>query len=118
VAQSFVGDRRIVALVWADLGAHMSATIFLSGFAMATFWASGVFFLKFWKASHDKFFIYFATTCWLLATERLVSLFVHGAFEDISQVEMDNSSWVYCIRLLAFIMILIAIFEKNRAAKK
>lgn len=95
----------------------MNSTLFLSGIAMATFCASGIFFLKLWKASHDRFFMFFAVGCWLLSLERVVSLFVHGAFNPANITEIETSSWVYLMRLLAFVMILIAILEKNRKAK-
>lgn len=96
----------------------MNATLFLSGVAMAVFGASGIFFLKLWKASHDRFFMFFAVACWLLSIERVVSLFVHGSFNALDAHQTDSSSWVYVIRLFAFTMILIAIVEKNRIAKK
>lgn len=85
---------------------------------MAAFGFSGVFFLKFWKASHDRFFLFFAVACWLLSAERLVSLFVQGALTNLTNTQIDSSSWVYLIRLLAFATILVAVVEKNRSAKK
>jgi hypothetical protein len=118
LAKSFVRHGGLALTFWPHLGAYMNATLFFSGIAMATFGASGVFFLKFWKASHDRFFLFFAVACWLLSFERVVSLFVNGTLSDVSPAELDASSWVYLIRLLAFAMILIAIVEKNRKAKK
>lgn len=92
----------------------MNAIGFLSGMFAATFMASGVFFLKFWFASRDRFFIFFAVACWLIGVERIALLMISdGCGPATNTAEAD--SWVYLIRLLSFILILIAIIEKNRA---
>lgn len=95
----------------------MNPTSFLAGVAMMTFLASGVFFLKFWKASRDRFFLYFCIACWLLASERVVGLFVLREYEAITISVLEANSWIYLIRLCAFAFILIAILEKNRPRK-
>lgn len=87
---------------------------FLAGACMATFAASGVFFMKFWKASRDSFFLLFGLACWLIALERLAALFVHGALDAENPTAAESTGWMYIIRLLAFVLLLVAIIDKNR----
>ncbi|WP_413290573.1 DUF5985 family protein [Bdellovibrio sp. HCB337] len=89
-------------------------TVFLAGVSMAAFLASGLFFLKLWKASQDKFFKYFAVACWFLSLERVVVLFVQTPLSPEPKDQTELSFWIYLLRLCAFIMILVAIVEKNR----
>lgn len=86
-----------------------AAGIFLSGIYMATFGACGFFFLKFWRRSHDRFFLFFAWACWLIASERIALLF--------AATEHEPRSIVYFIRLAAFILIIAAIVNKNLERK-
>jgi hypothetical protein len=94
----------------------MIISIFLSGICMATFAASGVFFLKYWKASKDRFFLFFSVACWLLSIERIALVFLTNQYTAPDHAEV--ASWIYIFRLLAFAMILIAIVEKNRAKRQ
>jgi hypothetical protein len=86
-----------------------AAGIFLSGIYMATFAASGFFFLKFWQRTQDRLFIFFAWACWLIAAERVALLF--AAPED------EPRSYLYVIRLAAFLLIIAAIVNKNMQRK-
>lgn len=95
----------------------MNYVIFLAGVSGAAFAFSGLFFLKLWRAARDSFFAYFAIACGLLALERLVALFVSGALSYSSNSLPESESWIYLIRLLAFLMILIAIISKNMHRK-
>lgn len=88
---------------------------FLAGVTMATFAASGVFFLKFWRASRDRFYLLFSLACWLLALDRTTSVAVGISQQALRSVATESSSWVYLIRLVAYLMILFAIIEKNRS---
>lgn len=80
---------------------------FISGAIMMGFWVGGMFFLRFWRKTRDSFFLIFALAFWILALERLPLAFVEPAVE--------SRHYVYLIRLLAFILILFAIWSKNRA---
>jgi hypothetical protein len=106
-----------------NLGANMMPTmlmwtLFLSGVTMATFAASGVFFLKLWKASHDRFFLGFALACWLLSLERVAGLYVSSTLQNLRANTSESSIWIYLIRLLAFATILAVVIDKNRKQKK
>lgn len=64
-----------------------------------------LFFLRFWRTSRDRFFLYFALS---FAIEGL-----HRAYTAL-QLETGESSPVhYLIRLAAYTLILWAIVEKN-----
>jgi hypothetical protein len=95
----------------------MNLSLFVSGIFMATFAASGVFFLKFWRASRDRFFLYFCLACWLLATERIALLFVPGGYAS-DPMANEGRSMVQIFRLAAFALILIAVINKNRNAHR
>lgn len=99
------------------MGAHMNSnivdvsrefplTLFLSGVVFATFTASGLFFLKFWKKTRESFFLFFAFACWAIAFER-----VHMVLIDRNG---EVPTWVYFFRLFAFFLILLATYQANR----
>jgi hypothetical protein len=79
---------------------------FLSGGCMVAFAAIGFFFLRFWSKTRDRFFLWFAVAFWFLAVERIVLLFVGP--------ENELRPAVYLIRLASFVLIAIAVFNKNR----
>lgn len=93
----------------------MNGADFLNGISVATFAASGVFFLKFWKASRDRFYLLFTAACWLLSFERVVLFFVHDAAASIRSALTEASSWVYLFRLAAFAAILMAVVGRNKS---
>lgn len=95
----------------------MNYTLFLAGISMATFAASGLFFVKLWKAAQDRFFAFFAIACGLLSIERVVALFVQGVLDPSATPPPESTSWIYLIRLFAFSMIVIAIVSKNMHRK-
>ncbi|WP_428303938.1 DUF5985 family protein [Lacipirellula sp.] len=64
------------------------------------------FFLRFWRDTHDRLFAMFAVAFVLLGLTRL-GLAMSG---DASE---GNTSW-YWVRLAAFILILVAIADKNK----
>jgi hypothetical protein len=95
----------------------MNYTLFLAGISMAAFGASGLFFLKLWKGAQDRFFAFFAVACALLSIERVVALFVQGVLDPNAAPLPESTSWIYLIRLLAFMMIVVAIVGKNMHRK-
>ncbi len=64
-----------------------------------------LFFLRFWRASADRFFLYFAASFFIEGLHRLYSALNDAGGEDSPQH--------YLIRLLAYGLILWAILEKN-----
>jgi hypothetical protein len=79
---------------------------FLSGGCLAVFAAIGYFFLRFWCKTRDRFFVWFAVAFWVLSLERFMLLVVAP--------ENELRPAVYLCRLLAFVLIALAIIDKNR----
>lgn len=91
---------------------------FIAGVAMLAFAASGVFFLKFWKASRNRFYALFSTSCFLLAAERITLILRKGFDQPIRSEITEANSWVYLIRLAAFLILILAIWDQNRKKEK
>lgn len=83
---------------------------FLSGMAAALCLVAGLFFLRFWRKTRDRFFAFFAASFWLMAVHRFVNVILRDTNEHLVAV--------YSIRLIAFVLILVAIVDKNRAAPR
>lgn len=77
----------------------------LGAIAMASF-VAGLFFLRFWKSSKDRFFLFFAIAFWIEAVNRMMLALMVPSSEGIPVL--------YLIRFLAFGLILFAIVDKNR----
>jgi peptidoglycan/LPS O-acetylase OafA/YrhL len=66
---------------------------------------AGLFFLRFWSRTHDLLFGAFALAFWLLAANQgLVAL---------SDSPREEHSWFYLLRLIAFLVIIAAVINKN-----
>ena len=79
---------------------------FLHGAAAMGCLTAGLFFLKFWRETHDRLFLMFALAFWMLAAERVVL--------GLSITATEWREYVYLVRLGAFCVILYGIVEKNR----
>lgn len=90
--------------------------VFFAGIACAAFGASGVFFLKFWRASRDPFFLHFTVACWLLAIERCAIIALDHVPRD-PELGSESGIWVYLIRLVAFVVILMGVIRKNQRGR-
>jgi len=80
----------------------------ISGALMICCLVAGLFFLKFWRKTNDKLFMLFSFSFFLLSFERLVLGYLGSRNEP--------SPLIYLIRLLAFILIIYAIVDKNRSS--
>ena len=80
--------------------------IFINGAIAMACAAIGMFFLKFWKNTRDRLFALFAVAFWMLAVDRII-------INAIGQTE-TSSPEEYLPRLGAFLVIIVAIIEKNR----
>jgi peptidoglycan/LPS O-acetylase OafA/YrhL len=80
----------------------------LSGVIVAGYAAAGLFFLRFWRDTHDRLFAIFATAFWLLCLQRFLLVMQPPG------VSGENVAYLYLVRLLAFVLILVGILDKNR----
>jgi len=74
----------------------------LGGIIMGSF-VAGLFFLRFWKSTKDRFFLFFAVAFWIEAVNRVVLGLVEWS---------EDFPVIYLIRLCTFVLILYAIIEK------
>lgn len=78
----------------------------VSGMLVAGYLVAALFFARFWTQSRDRLFLLFAAAFGLLAIQRF-ALTVSGA-------PLEDQTWFYLLRLLAFAVIAFAIIDKNR----
>ena len=87
----------------------MLKTMLLGAIAMAAF-TIALIFVRFWRTTKDRFFLFFAAAFALLGIGRIVL----GAVPHSD----DQTPVIYLIQLLAFVVILFAVIDKNRRARK
>jgi hypothetical protein len=85
---------------------HVQLYAFLFGVLTALSLVCGLFFLRYWKSSGDRFFAFFAVAFWSLGANW--ALLVGRDPRD------EYMPYFYLLRLFAFLLILIAIVDKNR----
>jgi len=75
--------------------------------AIAVGWLlAGLFFFRFWWHTRDRFFLWFALSFWLEAANRVALGLWTGASE--------HSPFLYGVRVIAYGLILLAVWQKNR----
>ena len=79
---------------------------FLLGIIFTTSITVGVFFLKFWRRTGDLLFLAFSAAFIIEGLNRVSFLFIENPNE--------GSPIIYLVRLLAFLLIIVAIVWKNR----
>ena len=80
--------------------------LFVAGLLTMGYAVVALYFLRFWKRSGERLFIFFALAFALLAAQRL----------GLAFLSIVDDSWLYGLRLLAFLLLLVGILEKNRSA--
>lgn len=80
--------------------------LFSGAIAMA-YLVIALFFLRFWRNSADRLFLYFSLSFLIQAAHR-----IYAAIPNATVYAEDNPLH-YLIRLLAYLLILWAILEKN-----
>ena len=83
---------------------------FLAGAISMGFAVAALLFLKYWKRTADGFFLAFATAFLLLG--------INQALLSLTNVPLEERSSLYLIRLAAFLIIIGAMWSKNRQSKK
>jgi len=79
--------------------------VFLNGVSAGASVIAGMLFLRFWRDTGERLFIWFALAFWMFALNwSAVSLFP----------TVDEARYLHYVpRLLGFVLILVAIAEKN-----
>jgi hypothetical protein len=81
----------------------------VSGTMVTSYLVAATFFMRFWKSTRDRLFWMFGIAFCLLGIQRL-ALALAG---EVS----ENTTYLYMVRLVAFVLILVAIIDKNRVKK-
>lgn len=80
----------------------------LGGIAVACF-GVGLFFYTYWRSAGDRFFVYFMLSFWLQAANH-AAMAATGSWSDDRP---EN----YLVRALAYALILVAVWDKNRGRR-
>jgi hypothetical protein len=78
----------------------------LVGAIVAVSFVIGAFFMRFWRATRDRFFLLFALSFWLEAANRVLL--------GILPLWREDTPAYYLVRLLSYALIAGAIIDKNR----
>jgi hypothetical protein len=81
---------------------------FLLGAIVIACGVAGLFFLRFWRKTRDRLFLIFAVAFWTLGGNWLALAFINAD---------EVRTWLYAVRLAAFVLILLGIIDKNRPAR-
>jgi uncharacterized membrane protein HdeD (DUF308 family) len=82
--------------------------ILLGAIAMACLVAA-LFFLRFWRQTGDRLFLFFALSFFVEGVNRVVLGLVGHSNEE--------QPFFYLVRLFSFVLIAVAILDKNRKTK-
>lgn len=82
--------------------------LFLLGATCVASSVVALFFLRFWRDTRDRFFLLFALA---FISDGLVRLLLATRALD------ENEPFLYAGRLLMFLLIIVAILDKNRSSR-
>jgi hypothetical protein len=82
--------------------------VFLQAFSAAMALVVGLLFFRFWREARDRLFAFFGAAFLLMS----VSWTLLGLFSP----DEETRPYIYAIRLVAFLLIIAAIVDKNRHA--
>jgi hypothetical protein len=85
-------------------------TDFVAGLITMGFVVAVLFFLRFWRRTHDSLFLIFAGAFVLFALNQGLVVLVGTAREE--------HSWIYLLRIAGFTLIIVAIVHKNLVSKR
>ena len=77
----------------------------LAGALICAYAVAGVHFLRFWRRTGDRLFGHFALAFWLFALNQLAT--------SLPSVTAITNDYEYLLRVLGYVLILVAIVEKN-----
>lgn len=83
--------------------------VLLGGIAVASF-VVGLFFLRYWLSTRDRFFLFFMLSFWIEAANRVDMALTQSWNEDTPAH--------YIVRLVSYGLILVAIWDKNRPGRR
>ena len=78
---------------------------FLAGAVTIAYVIAAVHFLRFWRKTSDRLFVSFASAFLLFAANQFIISILWAADE--------RNSYAYILRIIGFVLILLAIVDKN-----
>lgn len=84
--------------------------LFLLGIVAMGCFAAGLFFLRFWNETRDRLFLAFGISFFIEAVNRSAL-----AFSDRPN---EGAPFFYLVRLLSYLLILVAVAGKNASGTK
>ena len=82
---------------------------FMSGAVALGFAVCALFFLRYWRRTREELFLAFALAFLLLGVGQSVLA--------LANIPTEERGSIYLLRLAAFLLILVAIYRKNRSAR-
>lgn len=79
---------------------------FMAGAICVMFYIVALFFWQFYRKIGDRFFLLFSISFHIFAVERCALVLL--------SISDESRSFLYMVRFIAFVIILIAIIDKNR----
>jgi hypothetical protein len=83
---------------------------FLGGAVALGYLVAGVFFLKFWRKTRDRLFLAFGIAFGLLSVNQILAMAIDAGDENVV--------YAYLLRVLGFVLILVAIADKNMSVRR
>ena len=88
--------------------------LFIEGMSAMACVVISLFFLRYWKTTADRLFLIFAIAFALMCITRLVASALGASQVDVDAVGVVHHGYVYTLRFVAYLLILLAIIDKNR----
>lgn len=85
------------------------ATHLLGGMTVALAAVAAIFFARFYRETADRLFLFFAWSFAIIAVNRAALSFFD---------ENETRTYLYVVRFIGYLLILIGIYDKNRRAAR
>jgi hypothetical protein len=83
---------------------------FFSGAVTLGYLLAGAFFLKFWRKTRDRLFLAFGVAFGLLSVNQILAMAIDAGDENVV--------YAYLLRVIGFVLILVAIADKNISVRR
>jgi uncharacterized membrane protein len=80
--------------------------MFLWGANALACWAVGVLFLRYWRHTRDRLFVFFAAAFWVLCLSWTILA--------LADPPDEARHFIYVIRVIAFLLLIFGIVDKNK----
>jgi len=86
--------------------ASRELVVFMWGATTFGSWVIALFFLKYWKRTRDRLFVFFSAAFWILS--------LNWIGLAITTPDHESRHWIFIARVVAFSFIILGILDKNR----